>query len=115
MGAMRRLALVIRSVCVHIVTRLIQTRKNKEISPMFGKKTSIVVSAAALLAIGAFGSAALAASAPHRGRAAEEARASAPVASADERQAHDYAWTNSKEPTYMAIQDESYRVNNGGY
>jgi hypothetical protein len=81
---------------------------------MFGKKTSIVVSATALLAIGAFGSAALAASAPHRGHAAE-ARASAPVPSTTERQANDYAWTQSKEPTYMAIQDDFLGRSNSGY
>ena len=79
---------------------------------MFGKKTSIAASA--LLLLGACGSVALAASAPHRGQAAE-ANATAPVPSAAGTQANDYAWTQSKEPTYMAIQDEFYRASNGGH
>jgi hypothetical protein len=80
---------------------------------MFGKKTSIAVSAAVLLAIGACGSVALAASAPHRGHAAQ-ARAAATVPRELDRQAHDYAWTQSKEPTYMAIQDQFLRESNSG-
>ena len=80
---------------------------------MFGKKISIAVSAVALLALGAFGSVALAASAPHRGHAAE-ANAAASVTPAAEKQANDYVWTQSKEPTYIAIQDQFYRDSNGG-
>jgi len=79
---------------------------------MLGKKTSIAVSAAALLLIGA-GSAALAASAAHRSHAAT-ARAAAPVPPAVDTQAHDYVWTQSKEPTYMAIQDQFMRESNSG-
>jgi hypothetical protein len=80
---------------------------------MLGKKTSIAASAAALLMIGGCGSAALAASATHRTTAAE-ARASVTAPSEVGTPARDYVWTQSKEPTYMAIQDQFYRDSNGG-
>jgi hypothetical protein len=73
---------------------------------MFGKTTSMIVSTVAFLVIGACGSVAFAASAPHRGHAAQ-AKAPAPVPSRFD--AHSpYAW-QSKEPTYMAIQDQFHR------
>jgi hypothetical protein len=80
---------------------------------MFGKKTSMIVSSVAFLVIGACGSVALAASASHRGHAAQE-KAAAPVPSQNTPapsgfNAHlPYAWTQ-KEPTYMAIQSQFYR------
>ena len=73
---------------------------------MFGKKASILSSV--LLVIGACGSVALAASAPHRGHAAQ-AKAPAPAPSRVGTQANDYVWVRSKEPTYMAIQDQFHR------
>lgn len=73
---------------------------------MFGKKASIVVSSVAFLLIGACGSDALAASAPHRGHAAQ-AKPAVPAPSRLNPHTP-YAW-QSREPTYMAIQDQFVR------
>jgi hypothetical protein len=75
---------------------------------MFRKKASILVSSVALLVIGACGSVALAASAPHRGHAAAQPKAAAPVPPGFNSH-YPYAWMRSNEPTYMAIQDQFHR------
>ena len=82
---------------------------------MSGKKTSMIVSSVTFLVIGACGSVALAASAPHRGHAAQ-AKTAAPAPPQSNTPAPSgfnahlpYSWTQPNMPTYMAIQDQFYR------